>query len=159
MEIEGAPRCAELQRRELVMQLQDELLALREVGDVVLFGDVGVAPVAVEDFPIRHHFAPYTYAREMEMPAGSIVVGHRHRVSHVAVLSQGKVAVYTEFDGAVVLTAPCTFVSRPGTKRVLCALEDSVLTTVHSVSMPAPGIGDLDRIRSEVIREESGGSE
>lgn len=155
MEIQVAPGCTELRRRDLIMQLQGQLLELREIGDVCLFGDVAVAPVAVEDFPIRHHFAPYTYAREMEIPAGSIVVGRRHRESHVNVLSKGRVAVYTEFNGSTVLTAPCTFVSRPSSKRVICALEDSVWTTVHPVTIQHPCAADLDKITEEVICADS----
>jgi len=86
--------------------------------------------VGQEAFALHHHFAPGTYAREIELPAGSLVVGRIHRHAHVNVISKGYVLVATP-DGAEELRAPKTFISAPGTKRVVYAVEDTVWTTVH----------------------------
>lgn len=64
------------------------------------------------DCPLKHHFAPGLYAREIFIPAGSVVVGKIHRHSHINVISQGSAIVVTEF-GRMEVSAPYTFVSEP----------------------------------------------
>lgn len=106
----------------------------------------------------KHHFAPGAYARELFVPGGRIVVGKIHRHAHVNVLSQGKCAVFTE-DGIVELEAPHTFISTPGTKRVVLTLTDIVWTTVHvtnetdlaklEAELIAPSYDELDQIADE----------
>jgi hypothetical protein len=44
------------------------------------------------------------------------------------------------------IAAPATFVSQPGTKRVVYALKDTVWTTVHVTEST-----DLDEIEAEII--------
>jgi quercetin dioxygenase-like cupin family protein len=98
-----------------------------------------------EDFVTRHHFAEGSYGREIELPAGTIVVGKIHRHSHVNVVSKGRCLVATE-DGVIEISAPYTFVSQPGTKRIVCAVEDTIWTTVH-VSNET----DLAKLEDEII--------
>lgn len=96
--------------------------------------------------PVKHHFAPGSYAREMFLPAPMTVVGKIHKHAHVNVISQGCVLVFTEHEGVRMLKAPCTFVSTPGTKRVVHVIEDTVWTTVHVTDKT-----DLAEIEREVI--------
>ncbi len=95
--------------------------------------------------PLNHHFAPGAYAREILLPAGSMVIGKIHKHSHINVISKGRVAVLTE-AGRVDMQAPYTFVSEPGTKRVVYAYEDTVWTTIH-VSTET----DLAKLEDELI--------
>lgn len=97
------------------------------------------------DDVLTHHFAPGAYGREMLLKKGSIVVGKIHKHAHLNVLSQGDVLVVTE-DGLRRLTAPATFVSKPGTKRCVYALAESVWTTVHVTTST-----DLAEIEEEMI--------
>lgn len=97
------------------------------------------------DCPVQHHFAPGTYAREIYMPSGTVIVGKVHRHAHVNVISAGAVVVLTEF-GHEELVAPVTFVSKPGTQRLVVVLEDTVWTTVHATDST-----DLAEIEKEVI--------
>lgn len=101
--------------------------------------------VGPEAFVTRHHFADGSYGREIELPAGSLVVGKIHRHSHVNVVSKGRCLVATD-EGVHEITAPYTFVSSPGTKRVVLALEDTVWTTCHTTNET-----ELDRIEADVI--------
>lgn len=78
-----------------------------------------------------HHFADGLYAREILIPAGTILTGKVHSTEHLNIVSKGRIAVWTE-DGMKIAAAPCTLVSRPGTKRVGFALEDTVWTTIHA---------------------------
>jgi hypothetical protein len=97
------------------------------------------------DPPLKHHFAEGSYGREIFIPAGSMVIGKIHRHSHVNVISMGRVFVATEFD-SLVLEAPYTFVSMPGTKRAVYAITDTVWTTIHVTDET-----DLQKIEDAVI--------
>ena len=134
MEIEVMhERALQLGRREAIMRLQD----------AIVYGGLDVGPAAC---PVQHHFAPGAYGREMTLPAGHVVVGKIHKHAHINVISKGRVQVFTEQDGVLELAAPCTFVSSPGTKRVVHVLEETVWTTVHVTDKT-----DLAEIEREVI--------
>jgi len=82
------------------------------------------------DFVTLHHFAPGVYMRELRIPKGVTLTGKIHKTEHLNILSQGRLAVWTE-DGMKVLDASTVVLSQPGIKRVGHALEDSVWITVH----------------------------
>lgn len=100
---------------------------------------------AEPECPLTHHFAPGAYGREIFIPKGSIVVGKIHKHAHLNILSQGSVSVLTE-DGPLEFSAPRTWVSSPGTKRVVFAHTDVVWTTVHVTEET-----DLEKIEDAVI--------
>ena len=134
MEIEVMrERALQLGRREAILRLQDAIISEGR--------DVGPASC-----PVKHHFAHGSYGREMTLPAGMVVVGKIHKHAHINVISKGRVQVFTEQDGVLELAAPCTFVSSPGTKRVVHVLEETVWTTVHVTDKT-----DLAEIEREVI--------
>lgn len=95
--------------------------------------------------PVTHTFAPGVYAREMRIPKGTLIVGKIHKHAHVNIVSKGSAQVMTEF-GPMQIDAPHTFVSQPGTKRVVLALEDVIWTTIHPTNET-----DLAKIEEEVI--------
>jgi hypothetical protein len=127
-----------LEIRSKIFALQEAMVKAQEVGDIEKC-DID------ETFPLRHHFAPGAYAREMSLPAGHWIIGKIHKHSHLNFITKGKVAVLTE-DGPMVITAPYTFVSAVGTKRVVLVLEDTVWTTVHVTTET-----NLEKIEEEVI--------
>jgi hypothetical protein len=83
-----------------------------------------------ESPPLKHWLAPGIYAREIHLPANTLVVGKIHRHRHFNILSQGRITCYTEF-GLQTLEAPASFISEPGTKRVVFTHEDAIWTTIH----------------------------
>lgn len=84
-----------------------------------------------ETAPVREHFAPGLYSREIFMRAGLTTIGKIHRHAHINIVSKGRCFVYTE-DGIQQLDAGDTWVSKPGTKRVVFCTEDVLWTTVHA---------------------------
>lgn len=102
--------------RRKIMTLQEAMLALPKDQHI--------------EFPLKHHFAPSIYGREITLPKGSAIVGKLHKHAHMNNISKGHVRVVTEF-GSYELVAPCSFVSEPGTKRVVVALEETIWTTYH----------------------------
>jgi hypothetical protein len=99
----------------------------------------------MEQLPIEpvHHFADGLYAREILIRAGTILTGKVHSTEHLNIVSQGRIAVWTE-DGMQIVAAPHTMVSRPGTKRVGFALEDTVWTTIHANPDNLTDLGALE---------------
>lgn len=79
------------------------------------------------DCPVRHHFAPNMYAREITIPKGTVLTGAVHKTQNLAVLSQGKLQLVTD-DGTVEITAPHILTVMPGVKNAAYAIETSVWT-------------------------------
>jgi hypothetical protein len=96
--------------REKVNRLED---ALRSVPQV--------------NCPIRHHFAPGIYAREITIPKGTVLTGAVHKQESLVVLSAGRLRLVTD-DGTVEISAPYTLTCKAGAKNAALALEDSVWT-------------------------------
>lgn len=99
------------------------------------------------DIPIRHHFANGFYAREMTMPKGSAVVGKVHKSEHLCIVSQGTVDLVSE-EKSETISAPYTYVSQPGAKRVIYAHEETVWTTVHMSDET-----DVDKLEADLVAE------
>jgi len=114
--------------RQRILALEKKLLEMEQV-----------------DCPLKHHFSPDSYAREILLPADSLVIGKIHKHAHINVISQGECYVLTE-DGINHYSAPLTFVSLPETKRVVYSVTDVVWTTVHVTTET-----DLEKIENYVI--------
>jgi quercetin dioxygenase-like cupin family protein len=107
------------------------------------------------DCTVKHYFTPIdekygccSYAREMTIPKGTLIIGKIHRHEHLNIISKGKVSVSTEF-GTKYLEAPCTFISEVGLKRAVIAEEDTIWTTIHLTKGNCEA--DLADIEEEVI--------
>ena len=114
--------------RDGVMSLQESMLEQEQV-----------------ECPVIHHFSDGSYAREIFMPAGTLVVGKIHRHSHMNVISFGECHVLTE-NGVEFLRAPITFVSLPETKRVVYCVTDVIWTTIHVTESK-----DIEEIERQII--------
>lgn len=106
--------------REEIMRLEEEIRIKSMDG----------SRLSEPNCPLTHHFAPGAYGREIHIPQGMLVVGKIHKHAHINILSKGHVLVYTE-TGPEEFEAPRTWVSSPGTKRVVYAVSDVVWTTIH----------------------------
>lgn len=109
----------------------------------------------LEDCVLTHYFAPIdpaygccTYARQMFIPKGTLIIGKIHRHQHLNFILKGKVSVMTEF-GKKYIEAPATFISEVGLKRSVYAEEDTIWTTVHMTKYT--GEENLSKIEDEVI--------
>lgn len=79
---------------------------------------------------VGHRFAPGVYLRSIFMPAGSRVIGHKHKTTHFNIVLAGRCQVIDE-DKVVELVAPFVFVSEAGTKKILNIIEDTIWATIH----------------------------
>ena len=95
--------------------------------------------------PTWHYFADDMYARVLPRAAGTLIVGKVHRREHFYIVAKGRVQVACD-DTVCEYEAGAVVVSRPGTKRAVLALEDSVCLTVHRTDER-----DLDEIERELV--------
>ncbi len=98
----------------------------------------------------EHFFAPGMYGRKFPLPAGMTVVGKRHKHAHFLMILKGKTAIVDE-EKRVIAEAGDVFVSQPGVKRVVHALEDTIFFNVH---LNPSDTQDLEQIEFEHIEDE-----
>ncbi len=100
------------------------------------------------DFQTTHDFAPGIYARTVNVPAGAMVIGHRHNTAHLNVISKGKCRVLNGNGEVLYLQAPFIIQGNAGIRKVVFVDEDMTWTTIH----PNPdNITDLDKLESQFI--------
>jgi len=132
--------------RQDILTVQTELKAM--IAD-------GTVESIEKECTLTHYFSPIdsqygccTYARQMFIPKGSLIIGKIHRHQHLNFILKGKISVATEF-GKKYFEAPCTFISEVGIKRAVYAEEDTIWATVHMTKFNSEE--DLDKIEQEVI--------
>ena len=119
-----------LELRSKIEQLEQVMFAMKE-------HHVNIEPV--------HYFAPGLYCREITIPKGTTLTGKIHRTIHINIISKGDISVMTD-HGIQRIKAPCTIISKPGTKRVGYAHEDTVWTTIHATDET-----DLEKLEEQLI--------
>ena len=133
-----------LSKREEIKVLQDALISKSDGENI--FGD-GKTIVHSNEFPLKHTFADGIYVRQMDMKAGSAVVGAIHNHLHVWFLLTGHLAVATE-DDVEEFISPCYVLAKPGSKRVIYAMEDSIFVNIHK---NPNNIKDIDKLEKEIV--------
>lgn len=83
-----------------------------------------------EHLPLTHSFSDGIYTREIFIKKGMVVIGKIHKYDHTFFLLKGKLILCTE-NGVKEIVAPYYGKAPSGTKRVACAMEDSVFVNVH----------------------------
>lgn len=82
------------------------------------------------DCPLIHRFAPGVYLRTITMPAGSLIVGHKHLTKHGNVVLRGSALV--SIAGKIQeIKAPHVFISDVGVRKVLYIKEEMEWMTIH----------------------------
>jgi len=100
------------------------------------------------DLPTFHYFADGMYARVVKRPKGTLIVGKVHKKEHFYIVTKGKVEVASE-TGTEIYESGDVIVSKPGTKRAVLALEDSICMTVHRTKKK-----NLEKIERELVFED-----
>jgi hypothetical protein len=133
-----------LNKREEIQALQD--LLIHNADGVNIEGD-GNSIVHSDNFPLKHMFADGVYIRQMDMKAGSMVIGAIHNHLHAWFLLTGHLAVVTE-DSTEEFIAPCYVLATPGSKRVIYAIEDSIFVNIHK---NPNNIKDIEKLELEIV--------
>lgn len=104
------------------------------------------------EIPVKHYFANKgerhgAYAREITIPADTVLTGKIHKTEQINFLLKGEITVSTP-TGMVKFTAPATIVSPPGTKRIAYTHTEVVWTTVHATEKT-----EISEIEAEFIAQ------
>lgn len=133
--------------------LLPEAMSLEAVGaqTLALFADADDAERYLltqpqTDLPVVHHFCPGVYIREMHAPAGTMIVGHRHKYACTNILMQGSLMLAGP-NGPTRLDAPALFVSEPG-RKVAFTLSDIVFQNIIATDLT-----DVSEIESTFIEK------
>lgn len=97
-----------------------------------------------------HYFADQMYCRVLFRPAGTLIIGKRHKKSHFYIVCSGTVLVSDGDSPAKEMIGPCVIVSFPGTKRAVKAITDATCLTVHRTKKR-----NLDRIEAQLIEPDN----
>jgi len=99
------------------------------------------------ELPVRHIFdVPGLYARQIFMPAGTLVTSKIHKTKHMFVVSAGEMLVWSEKGGAEHICAPFTGITEPGTRRAIYVVQDTIWTCFHVTDKK-----NVDEIEEDVI--------
>jgi quercetin dioxygenase-like cupin family protein len=86
---------------------------------------------------LAHHFATGLYAKETRIPAGMVLVQHRHIDDHLSILASGTVEL--EVDGQrSAHTGPACLTIRGGQHHGVKALTDVVWFCIHATDCDDP---------------------
>jgi hypothetical protein len=66
--------------------------------------------------PLVHRFAAGVCIREVQMPAGALIIGHAHKFADFNILLAGRLTLLMPDGSMKELSAPLTFVGTPGRK-------------------------------------------
>jgi hypothetical protein len=83
------------------------------------------------EIPLTHVFSGGVCIRQIEVPAGTLIMGKRHRYECCNMLLKGKMLVYVEEDNPPIeVVAPSIFTSPPYAKKFALCTEDTIFVNV-----------------------------
>jgi quercetin dioxygenase-like cupin family protein len=139
-----------LEKATAIQALQDLMLKGKEKDG--FYGD-GKSIATIPDVPIKHSFADQLYIRQMDLKKGHVILGAVHNHLHVWFLLKGKVIINNNGE-KIEHIAPCYTVSKPGSQRIILALEDAIFVNVHKNPTNNKDIAELEKeIVSMTIEE------
>ena len=115
--------------KDKVTQIEEYLTSVAD-GENIVVGN-GNELIYPDMWEYKHSFADGIYIREMKMKQGQLGFSAIHKHSYGFFLLSGVLASSKE-EGVEEFIAPCYIVSPRGAKRVVYAVEDCVITTVHA---------------------------
>ena len=99
------------------------------------------------ELKVNHYFSHGVYARELLIPADTILTGEIHKFENLNILVKGRIAVSIG-DEIEIIEAPFIVVSPPGTKRIAHTITDCVWITIHGTHER-----DVDKIKEMFIAD------
>ena len=115
--------------KDKVKQIEDYFVSIADGEDVVV-GD-GNELIYPDMWEYKHSFANGVYIREMKMKKGQLGFSAIHKHSYGFFLLSGILGSSKE-EGIEEFIAPCYIISPQGAKRIVYAVEDCTIVTVHA---------------------------
>ena len=97
---------------------------------------------------MKHHFSHGLYAKESVIPAGQMLMQHKHNYSHLSILAMGKVIVCVDEETSIVEGPACIEIAA-GKHHAVKALTDCVWFCIHATDETDPSKVDEVLIQGE----------
>ena len=94
---------------------------------------------------INHHFSAGVYAKETRIPAGHVLVQHKHKFSHLSILASGSIELMVDGERKIIHAPACLTIvadKHHGVK----SLTDVVWYCIHATECT-----DMDEIDEVLI--------
>ena len=82
---------------------------------------------------IEHHFGAGVYAKETRIPAGQILVQHKHKFDHLSILASGSVELMVNGERKII-NAPACLTIEANKHHGVKSLTDVVWYCVHATA-------------------------
>jgi len=115
--------------KEKVQEIENYLISIADGENIIGNGNEIIYPEKLWEY--KHSFAEGLYIREMKMQKGQLGFSAIHKHSYGFFLLTGTLASSKD-DGVEEFVAPCYIISPQGAKRIVYAIEDCVIVTVHA---------------------------
>ena len=129
--------------KDKVKQIEDYFVSIADGVDVIGNGKEITYGEGLWDY--KHSFADGIYIREMRMKKGQLGFSAIHKHSYGFFLLSGILASSKE-EGIEEFVAPCYIISPQGAKRIVYAVEDCVITTIHANPTNTEDLDELAKI-------------
>tara|TARA_R100001369_G_scaffold63079_1_gene90036 strand:+ start:579 stop:1022 length:444 start_codon:yes stop_codon:yes gene_type:complete len=139
------------------MKLKKEIQNIKDFivnnNDIEGFYGDGKSIAEMPDVSIKHQFADQIYIRQMDLKKGQVIVGAIHNHLHAWFLLTGKVLINNNGE-LIEHIAPCYTVSKPGSQRLIYAMEDSIFVNIHKNPSNTQDIKELEDTIVSFTKEE-----
>ena len=132
-----------LSYKEKVKEIEDYFVSIADGENIIGNGKELIYPDHLWKY--KHSFADGIYIREMQMKKGQLGFSAIHKHSYGFFLLSGKLASSKE-DGIEEFIAPCYVISPQGAKRIVYAIEDCVIVTVHANPTDTRDLDELAKL-------------
>jgi hypothetical protein len=128
-------------------QIFTDMDIIKENGDVECSKGLDLAAIesamlAIDspvDVPVEHIFSGGVYIRQVTIPAGTMVMGKRHRYETCNMLLKGTMSVFVdENHPPVTMTVPMMFTTPPGTKKFAYCVDEVVFINIIPTNLTDP---------------------
>ena len=97
----------------------------------------------------KHYFHGGMYCREVFRHAGVLVVGAVHKKEHFYLIVSGTVQITDGEGNAQEVSGPHLFHSKPGTKRAVYAITDTLCMTFHATESKTVEEAESELVESD----------
>jgi quercetin dioxygenase-like cupin family protein len=94
---------------------------------------------------INHHFSAGVYAKETLIPAGQVLVQHKHKFSHLSILASGSIELMVDGERNIIHAPACLTIEADKHHGVK-SLTDVVWYCIHATECT-----DIDEIDEVLI--------
>ena len=94
---------------------------------------------------IEHHFSAGVYAKETRIPAGHVLVQHKHKHDHLSILARGSIELMVDGERTIV-NAPACLTIEANKHHGVKSITDVVWYCIHATECT-----DTDKIDEVLI--------